>query len=34
MGLKTDKGKWRKSDKVLEEIIFLVFVTISDGMLW
>lgn len=34
MGLKTGKGKWRRLGKVLGEIILLVFVTHSDGMLW
>lgn len=34
IGSKTHKGKWRRLGKVLEEIIFLVFVTNSDGMLW
>ena len=32
--LKDWQGQVKKTSKVLEEIIFLVFVTNSDGMLW
>jgi len=33
LSLKTGKGKWRRTDKVLEEIIFLVFIASLDSML-